>query len=1016
MNSASTPSDEASGAPAQRWIIRLWPLATWQLTFVAAVSLLKSAANALVLHRYQAGALPYLYVAAAAITAALTGLLAARAGRTSRGPAALALGGAAFVLAARFGLESGWVVLGLYLFAESFATYAAIRFWGVMSESFDPRESRRAFTVVSGIGMGGGVVGGWLAHFLAHEYGSGALITAAACFLVVGAAALGIRSASATQAVLPKAPGVAEGVWRFLVGQSYARWLGLLVLAMSVSSALVDFLFRQRAAEKLGLNELAALFGELHVWMALFCVVFQLGLGERLLRRAGILRYLATVPAVLVPLALLAVLDGSVWPAFALKVLQDAAGMSVLPVGVQLLYAPVPDAVRDGTRSAMDGFVKKGGLALAGLALIAIGGYAKGAAVPWALVALAAAAIGVIWRLRPAYVGALEERVSGAMLAPGSAYDGVTETVLAEALHGGNLDRSLKALSFMEQAGMEIRRHLPRLLQNPDERMVTRAVQLALACQATEVAPALERILRGRDRRPRDEAIRALARLAPTRAARVLPPLLEAPDVGLRCAAIGSLFAVSGGDFAAQGALQGLVARGELAPAAERREVARLLGHLRDERWGPVLARYLDDGDGSVRRIAIAAVGEGGYLSLAPRLLPFLTWREERRSAREALAKLGDAVTPLLEQALNDRSRTAALRYQVPRVLRQIGTARSLEALLFSNVRDDAFLHYRIGLALSRLREESPELPVDANRVREALDRRKEVYGHFATTFVDLRIALGDEALLTRAVGDRLDQAFELSFWLLGLLYPAKPLRRVHAHLVGSDSRRRAWALELLENLVPPEDRAYVREPIDRPYRVLTQGTGRPLPDVLSELGQSDDQVLRAVARSLARKLGLWDAPASEDEMTDATVKRMFALEGVEIFAQSDVDDVAAVAALAEEQTFRKGERIYSEGDPGDALYVVLEGRVDALKHGQHVMTMGEKQAFGEVSLLDGSPRPVDMVAAEDCRCLVIDRRDFLDLISDRPELLKGVFRVVTRQLKEVLDLPTRGASERGVK
>ncbi|MHB8874959.1 MAG: cyclic nucleotide-binding domain-containing protein, partial [Myxococcaceae bacterium] len=61
-----------------------------------------------------------------------------------------------------------------------------------------------------------------------------------------------------------------------------------------------------------------------------------------------------------------------------------------------------------------------------------------------------------------------------------------------------------------------------------------------------------------------------------------------------------------------------------------------------------------------------------------------------------------------------------------------------------------------------------------------------------------------------------------------------------------------------------------------------------------------------------------------------------------------------------------------------------------------------------EVSLLDGSPRPNDAVAAEDVTVLVIDRRDFLDLISDRPELLKGVFRAVSRQLKVMLDLPAR--------
>ena len=65
------------------------------------------------------------------------------------------------------------------------------------------------------------------------------------------------------------------------------------------------------------------------------------------------------------------------------------------------------------------------------------------------------------------------------------------------------------------------------------------------------------------------------------------------------------------------------------------------------------------------------------------------------------------------------------------------------------------------------------------------------------------------------------------------------------------------------------------------------------------------------------------------------------------------------------------------------------------------------KETFGDVSLLDGAPRPTDVVATEDTRVLVIDRRDFLDLLSDRPELLTGFFRAVSQQLRTLIDLPT---------
>lgn len=996
------------GGARADWFHRIWPAAAFQLSFVAAVALLKSAANALVLSRYQAGALPYLYVGAAAITAAVAALATGRRGGLLTHPVPLCLSGAALSAAAAVGIRLGVpsLALVLYVVAETFATYVAICFWGRVDEAFDSREAKRAFTAVNGIGMVGGIAGGLLAQELAPRLGASALITAGAIVLAGAAAIFQFHRIRPEVTVRTTAASSLE-VWSYLRSHGYAQALALLMLVLAVLSAFGDFVFRQRASRAMGEDELAALFGNLQLWMALSCVVFQLFLAERLLRQFGLLRYLALVPALLTPLAVAALWSDGLWPAYLLKLLESAASLSIIPVAMQLMYAPVPDQVREGVRITMDGLAKKGGLALAGLLLIGAGAQVAGPALPLALLVFCLLALRVVARLRPMYVGALQERVAGSGVLPEVMAAGEGKKLLREALSAAAPERVLHAISLMEQASMELRPHLPLLLAHPSERVVERGVQLSISLSAEEVAAQVEGLLWSGHRRPRDEAAWALAKLAPARAAQALPPLLESKDVGLRCAAIGALIGLEGG-YPAQLALQQLAARGALAPVAERREVARLLGRLREERWASFLSRYLEDGDSSVRRIAIAAVGQGRYAGLAGRLFPFLTWREERREAREALALLGDAVVPMLEEALNDRSRPPALRYQVPRALRQIGTQRALEALLFSNVRDDAFLHYRIGVALSRLREDHPELQVDGKWVREAIGRRQELYRALVQPFCDLRAAKGDGSLLTRALGDRLDQAFELSFWLLGLLHDARALRRVHSHMVGGEVRRRAYALELFENMVPPADRELLREQTESHHRELPLGEAGRLAEHLGALCHSDDHVLRACARQVARGAGLWTLPFLEDDMSEATVKRMFALEAVEIFTQSDVDDIAAVAGVARERSFRRGERIYSEGDPGDALYVILHGAVDARRGGEHVLTLREKEAFGEVSLLDGSPRPTDIIAAEDTEVLVIDRRDFLDLVADRPELLKGVFRAVSQQLKRVLDLPGR--------
>ena len=149
--------------------------------------------------------------------------------------------------------------------------------------------------------------------------------------------------------------------------------------------------------------------------------------------------------------------------------------------------------------------------------------------------------------------------------------------------------------------------------------------------------------------------------------------------------------------------------------------------------------------------------------------------------------------------------------------------------------------------------------------MREALGRRRETYRALVGAFRDVRAALGDHSLLTRAVGDRLDQALELSFFLLGLLYTPQAMRRVHQHVVGKDARRQAYALELMETLVAEEDRELVLEQMEAHHRELPPGAAGRLEAHLEALLQSEDVVLRACARHVARRAALgWCLRAGE--------------------------------------------------------------------------------------------------------------------------------------------------------
>lgn len=996
--SAELPSVK-SGTPFER----LWPAAAYQFCLIASLALLKPAANALVLSRFSSGAMPWLYLGAALSTAAVAAYTASRGGRLWSLVRLSFIGALVIVaLTGALALEGHAMALLAWVFAEALGTSASLAFWATMSDVFDAREARRAYTLINGLGMLGAVMGGLLAQLLAEAAGTMPLMVGSAVLLAAGAV---VFRAQPRPVESRRRRTDNTTAWSTVRHDAYARDLALVVLGFAVLSVMGDYLFRQRASAALDEKHMAVLFASLQLWTGIFCAGFQLLLAERMLRQVGIFRYLALVPGLLAALAGATLFDTGLTSSWALKLFEGSAMFSLVPVAMQLLYAPLKDDVRDGVRSVIDGFLRKGGLAVGGVLLLLTQGFAS-YTVSVISLAVACAGLGLLLvRLQRGYVSALQHQVAGV----GSAQLGFAEeSLLSQALKLPDPDRVLKAIAMFHYAELSLSPYVKALLTHPHERVRERAVELAVEEKMSSVAPQLERLIQSADRRPREAAVWALAKLKPERAKVLLPARLDSRDIGMRCAAAGALLSL-GEHPAAQATVDALLANIYDAGPAERREVASLLGRLGQPRWEAKLERYLQDPDESVRRVALAAVGQGRYLALAPKVVRFLSSAAERRVAREALSRLGEGVVPLLAQVLDDRHQPVALRSQVPRVLRQIGSQSSLQALLFSNARDDAFLHYRVGTAIARLRDAQPELDVDEQRVMEALERRLATYRLYSGPYRDVRAALGEVSLLSRALGDRLDQAFELTFSLLGLLHDARAMRRAHAHLTGIDRRRRAYALELLDQVLTSEQRALVEEPISVHHRELDGGDPDRLAACLVTLSEGDDPVLRTCAKWLRRRLSREETPWNEAAMSEVTVKRLFALENVELFAQCDVDDLAAVAAVAREQAFALGDRVYAEGDPGDAVYVIVDGVIEARREGELVLTFGPGEVFGELCLFDGAPRVADMIVTKALQTLVIDRRDFLDLMSERPQLLQGVFRVMSRQLKSVvMDLPSR--------
>ncbi len=1011
----------AEAAPAVAWRSRVWPAALFQASFVGGVAFFKSGATAMLVARLSADVLPPIYILAAVLTA----LLAPLQGwliKKSTPPRATML--VAILLSLGLGVLSSTgstaAVIALYLLAEIYSTLMSLRFWAAVGETFDAREGKRVFAIVSGAGMAGCIVGGFIAKVTGEQIGAAGFLVATAITMLACRLFAGRMVAVGGKSLTRPAESPLRA-FKTLTGDRYARGIAYLALVLSALTVGVDFVFRVRAGKSLTENQLAALFGEVNLWVGVCATAFQFSFAGRLLSRFGIFRYLLIVPATCVGLTVAAFVSPTLWPAFALKIVETVGSLSVNPTGLQLLYAGLPDTTRPMARSAIDGLVKKGGIAIGGALLLLFGAHAS-ESITLGLVGVAALGIVVsIVRLRRLYVEALDARLTRARWHNDIHMDASARTVLTSALEAPDAARVLTAMSLLATRSPEtLRARLRNLLAHPEERVRERAVKLSVELNATEVVPTLREMTGEAERRPRYEAVRALASLDPDDTA-FLWKLTASDDAGLRSAAIGALVKVElsagkrGGD--AQRLLDRLLGEGENASIAERREMAHLLGHIADtgilrSLYASHLETYLHDPDASVRRIAAGAAAKTRLLNLVPILVDMLGRPGERRAAREALQSYGEEVVPVLASALNDKRLPARVRYEVPRMLRYLGSARAAEVLLFSNIQDDPMLRHRIAFALSRMRRQNAELPLDRERVQQAIGRRVDAYLYYKGVAHDLTPALPANAILMRALTGRLEQNLEIIFRLLGLIVPHDPVMRAYQHLRSATTRERAVALELLENLVDQDLR-------ERLWPVLESPEAPPAPQEptllvarLGELAASKDHVLAAIAIYTARVVlpGAVAFSIPEEELvSENVIEKVFLIEGVDMFASSEVDDLMALAAIAQERHFEKGDVIYTTGDAGDSTYIIIDGAVRIDKDGREIMTLGATESFGETSLLDGAPRPATAIAARHTRVLWIERHDFLDLVSDRPELLKGVFSAVTRNLRRVLEVAAAG-------
>ena len=139
------------------------------------------------------------------------------------------------------------------------------------------------------------------------------------------------------------------------------------------------------------------------------------------------------------------------------------------------------------------------------------------------------------------------------------------------------------------------------------------------------------------------------------------------------------------------------------------------------------------------------------------------------------------------------------------------------------------------------------------------------------------------------------------------------------------------------------------------------------------------------------------------------------------LLANLPPEALGRLATVARRRTYRRGEVIFHQGDPGDSLHFLTEGRVKVVLDAESgdeavIAILGPGDSFGELALIDGEPRSATVETLEPVQTVSLARADFLALVRTSPQLaerlmitLAGMVRKADETMADLVFLDLEG-------
>lgn len=129
-------------------------------------------------------------------------------------------------------------------------------------------------------------------------------------------------------------------------------------------------------------------------------------------------------------------------------------------------------------------------------------------------------------------------------------------------------------------------------------------------------------------------------------------------------------------------------------------------------------------------------------------------------------------------------------------------------------------------------------------------------------------------------------------------------------------------------------------------------------------------------------------------------------LKKVNLFSDLKDNHIKDIADCCVRRSFKEGDIILKQGEPGIGLFIIASGKVKVIKELAHSEKMeisvhGPGEFIGEMSVLDNAPRSASVIALENTDCLVLTAWEFKARLKAHPEIALELLPIVVKRFRE---------------